>query len=413
MPRKGWGLRAHPDGRKGVWLATVSLGKDPVTGKYRRRSTTITARTKTEADKLAETWANRQRRSHAGATVEHLVADYLEWNQATEKLRPDTWTRYEQKLRAYVVPYLGQRPLADLDTVAMAEWYDWLTRDARLTRAHRAGEPLSANTINQTIRIVRAVFRWARRNGKITDVEFLAPLIQITPPAAPQPDRNATARFLADAMTQGVSWFTMLWLAGSAGLARSELAGLQTGDIDLEHRRLHVRRSIAQTGRAIQAPKTARRARTVALDPMAVELLERLLTERVADHRLVVGMPHARLPGDAWLFPSPRDPTKPWFVDSITTKITRDRRRLGIADSEVWLHGLRHIAATLGADAGVSPKVLADQLGHTNSTAVTERFYIGALDASQHAAADQIGTELGRLVAESSSARSSEGSPIS
>jgi integrase len=59
-------------------------------------------------------------------------------------------------------------------------------------------------------------------------------------------------------------------------MRRSELMGLQWGDVDLEKGKIRIERAIEVTkarGNRIKAPKTRRGRRVISLPPVAVEVL--------------------------------------------------------------------------------------------------------------------------------------------
>jgi integrase len=103
--------------RKGVWELRLTLGKDPVTQKYRRVSKTVygTAR---EADKALRQLIDEQAPADdgVGATFGQLLDQWLEECERLD-LSPTTLRNYESAVRTSIRPRLGQVPPSALSAV--------------------------------------------------------------------------------------------------------------------------------------------------------------------------------------------------------------------------------------------------------------------------------------------------------
>ena len=100
-------------------------------------------------------------------------------------------------------------------------------------------------------------------------------------------------------------------------------------------------------------------------------------------------------PGSAWVFPSPRDPARPYGGDM--TLWYRARKEAGIED--VRLHDLRHTFASHAVMSGVPLPIVAKLMGHSRSS-MTLR-YAHVHDRDVEAAAERTGTAITRLCAQS------------
>jgi len=102
----------QPDGR---WRVDVSLGRDPVTGKARRR----TVRGKSEAEVLAQ-MRKLQVEADEGIVKDPSKLIVKEWckiwiEQYTRHLAPRTKTLYEADINNYIVPCLEAYKLRALN----------------------------------------------------------------------------------------------------------------------------------------------------------------------------------------------------------------------------------------------------------------------------------------------------------
>ncbi len=99
--------------------------------------------------------------------------------------------------------------------------------------------------------------------------------------------------------------------------------------------------------------------------------------------------------GGAWVFPSPRDPTRPYGGDIALWY--RARKEAGIED--VRLHDLRHTFASQAVMCGVPLPIVAKLLGHSRCS-MTLR-YAHVHDRDVEAAAERSGEAIVRLCAQS------------
>jgi integrase len=185
------------------------------------------------------------------------------------------------------------------------------------------------------------------------------------------------------------SWMLQpLALLLTTGLRRSELAGLQWGDVDFARGLLYVRRSYhsLSTGfRGYREPKTAGSKRAIALDGHTLDMLRA--------HRADAGRA-------AEMFGRPLADTAPLFTikadggpvspDTLTGAWRRIAKALGL---NVRLHDIRHSSATLLLAAGVPVQLVSQRLGHA-SAGFTLGTYAGVLPGAQHDAAEKLAALL-------------------
>lgn len=138
----------------------------------------------------------------------------------------------------------------------------------------------------------------------------------------------------------------------ATGLRRSELLGLRWEDFDPKAGTLTVEgKVIRAAGKGLMwvpRPKTEAGRRTIPLPPFAISILEkRRSTPWFGEQKTVFASSTGAL----------RDP------DGFNSQWSKARDELGAA--EVTSHSFRKSIATLIDDAGLSPRVGADQLGHS------------------------------------------------
>ena len=185
------------------------------------------------------------------------------------------------------------------------------------------------------------------------------------------------------ASCEGKPWHPIFHTLTWTGLRRSELLGLRWIDVDLLMATLRVVQTLQKrnTGEFIyQEPKTKAGRRTIALSPAScLELrTHRDKQEEVAE---TMGLP---ITDDTLIFSHPDG--SPRVPSTLTLAFRRLADKLGLQG--VRLHDLRHTMASLYLQQGVSPKTVAERLGHA-SVVTTLDFYSHCLPGVQEAAAAQ------------------------
>ena len=248
--------------------------------------------------------ARAARPAAAAPTVCTLRAYYAQWiaDQVPPRVRRAQARDYGQHFTGYILPILGDVPLADLkqsDVVGLET--ELLTtgrpRQSGAPRPRRGTPsqhlPLSAKTVKNIIGAsLRAMLRQARADevlGRDVFAGYEWPKGQ-TPkadPFTPEERGRLLAWFLAKTFRVHAGPGTSQTVARRhpayhafvhslfwTGVRPSEASGLQWGDVDLERARAQVQRS-RHLG-AYAAPKTGRAERSVELFPEVVRLLRAL-----------------------------------------------------------------------------------------------------------------------------------------
>ena len=181
----------------------------------------------------------------------------------------------------------------------------------------------------------------------------------------------------------------MLMLGALTGMRSGELCALRWTDLDLAQGQIEVARSVVvvKKGVAEKSTKTDR-ARTVALDPVGVELLTQHRA-RVEEWAEQAG---AALPADAFVFSPEMDGSVPYRPDTVTSFFIRVRDAVGAPT--VRLHDLRHFTATQLIAANMDIRTVAGRLGHSDPS-MTLRVYSHVLEERDRAAAAIMGQVLG------------------
>ena len=387
--------------RPGLWEAQVYLDGH-------RRSVYGTTRAKASA-KLREL-LHSDDKGLPVPTSQSTVAEYLtEWLAFVKpRVRPRTYTRYEQIVRVHLIPALGKVRLPRLTDTHLDHMY---------TAKLESG--LSPRTVHHLHVVLGTALRRALKKRLVArNVCQLA-----EPPAVEASERPtldaAKVRELLTA-AQGDRFEALYWLATHTGAREGELLGLRWRFVDLKAGTVQIVATLQRTpdGFVFGKPKSKKGERTITVGPEVVAALRRHRA-RQNDERLQA----RELWGDLDLV-FPNEIGRPveagnflrrsfWpLLDKIglcehrTTTETRIRRGKPVEVEKVTLipqrhfHDLRHSFASLAMKRNVHPSIVAATLGHAKTSTTLDMYTHG--DAGQTGEAT---SAVGDLIATAKPAR--------
>jgi integrase len=265
---------------------------------------------------------------------------YAEQWRSVQVHRPSTQEHIEAKLRHYVYPMIGDRPMSSIRT----------SNIQALTK--RLSDQLAPSTAGVVHRIVSSVFRAAVRDRVIA----YSPCDGIKPPKVTktrvEPLSTEVVLALADAVPD--RYRALVILAAGTGMRQGECFGLTMDRINFLRRIVHVdQQLVTVTGRApfLAPPKTAASVRSIPLPTVVVDALAAHLAKCP--------------PTDGFVFVSETE--RPIH----RTAFGRMWRR---AAPGTHFHELRHYYASLLIRHGESVKVVQARLGHASASETLDTY---------------------------------------
>ncbi len=336
------------------------------------------------------------------ASPDITTGDWLtSWLAGEGKLKASVRRSYAQHITLYLVPLIGEIPLARLRAEHIAsvfatirEWNAEIERQRGEGRAwiHCDGDVRTAPQVvgDATAHRIFATLR-AALNAAVK-----ARLIQWNPCAGVElpPERREEARVWGPQeaalflyATAGHRLHPAWRLVLLRGLRRGEVCGLQWDDIDLDGGHLRVRRTLLEYGGQVRqdTPKSKTSARVVSLDAGTVRVLREHRKAQLTE-RLAAGTAYE--PGD-WVIAD--EIGRPYRPDLISARFRQAARAAGLP--VIKLHEGRHTAAVLALEAGLDVKVVSAQLGHS-TTAITSDIYQHVRRAVADDAAERVAALL-------------------
>ena len=342
-----------PDGRR-VQRSTKEEKRKPAQARAEEWERQSRERTKArQAHKvIAEIYRAAHKEELPDATFRAFVARWLERRKG--ELASSSYSAYEGRSRHFMdfMPTVAARPLAELETRHFVTYRDALAKD------------LSASTVNQGIKLLRVILEDARRDGYIaenpaTDCGMLkkAPGTSRRPFT---PDELKAVLAVADS-----EWRSMILFGVYIGQRLSDIAHLSWANVDLAAGEVHLR--TGKTGRMVRIPICAPLMQHIETlpagdDPKAPihpraaatlnsSTLSRQFGEVLATAGLVTKRNHEADP----------------------EKNGRASRR---AVSGLSFHCIRHTATSLMKNAGISPAIVQDIIGHESAEMSTHYTHV-------------------------------------
>ena len=339
-----------------TWLVRVSLGRDPENGTRKYHNRTIHG-----SFREAKTYLNAKLQERDIGRLPRAAAirldDYLhQWlaTSAKPRLRPKSYTDYESLLRLHIRPCLGARPLG-----ATTQF------DIQSVYAQMSNRGLSPRTIEYANAELQSAFRQAVRWKMLAE----DPCVGVDLPRLKRREMEALnveecRRFFT--VTRESEWYALFALALTTGMRPSEYLALKWSDIDWQRGAASVCRTIQISSKAwtFYDTKRKRSRRVVKLQNFVLEALGDL---RKSQQRQQGGdkckTEHDLVFRKRWTAPA----------------TTKDKGQIPEASGGGW-HTIDSFVRSsshrrdLAVAAGVSVKVISDQLGHASISFTLERY---------------------------------------
>jgi integrase len=356
------------------WELRVYAGTDPLTGKKRYVSRTVTGSKREAESALARLVSSTEDQGAAPSdvTVKQLLAAWLE--ACGDDLSPTTLREYRRLVETRIEPGLGGIVLRKVQPAQV----DRLYRDLRT----KVG--LAPSSVRKVHAILHRSFDQAMKWGWIQSnvIDRTSPP-RLTRPDHQPPTPEQVVELIETAWSQEPAFGMYLHLAAVTGARRGELCGITWSDIDFNAGSLLIHRSVIDVAGVHVKDTKTHAARRIALDDVTLGLLRahRGVAEEIAAEFDVT------LGDGAFVFstdPAGRVPRRP---DSMTNRFVTLAKNVGVA---ARLHDLRHFSATRLLAAGVPVRTVSGRLGHADA-ATTLNVYAHFVASSDRHAANVVG----------------------
>lgn len=349
-------------------------------------------RTAKEADDGLQEARRRIREVGTARTGAPRMADYAaQWADGLV-VEASTLVGYRKIIRNHIVPQLGNVPVDKITATRLAAHYRALLATGRRDKGHE-GEPLSANTVHKVHVVIGAILDAAMDDGYVTSNQARRSRV-VKPPTSKRIRAEApeVETWTAAQLSAFLEWdrdvyrddLHVLWLVlAMTGMRRGEALALKWSDVNLDERRISVRRATDYTAPGVVKSTKTGQARVVDVDDALAAALREWRSLRGS-----INLAFAAQTG--WVFGdingklyTPKNITARWDV-----RVKAAQRTLWLkALPHLSIKGLRHTHATILLEGGTHAKVVQERLGHSN-IATTMNIYSHVTPTMQRAAAD-------------------------
>lgn len=296
------------------------------------------------------------------------------FRQPGDLVKESTYVNYHYLARAYILPHLGDAPLAQLNTERLQEFFFSLRRAGK----RRGTGGISVKFLHDIYSLVSLSLGQAVTYGRLG----FNPCSQVVLPPLKE------ARFRVLELGEQYALETVLrrqadpramavWLALYAGLRVGEASALTWGSVDLAGECLQVEQTLIRMqapGGAAGAPRT----KVVLTTPKTQSGRRRIplpktLCELLADHK-------KRLPPaltKAGVFVVCQPDGRYWEPRALERYFAGVAAQAGVERGH--FHCLRHTFATRSYELGMDVKTLSELLGHARPE-TTQKLYVHSLD---------------------------------
>lgn len=369
------------ENKKGKTYQLV-LERATVDGRRKRSYETLqVGTTKKEAEKrLREKIIELEQYGSGQPSKRSLKSWLLEFEEMYvhgKNLAPTTAASYEDAIRTYIVPVLGEVPLCELTPLAIQKWVNQISEHSPAT-----GNPLSPKTVHNHYLCLKKALDIA------VNMELLRenPALKITLPRQKKYHcevySDEQIRQLLDSV-QGTDLELPIEMEISLGLRRGELLALKFSEIDFEKQTLTIAENVVSVRgkNHVKEPKTEAGRRTVRVNSV---LIKKLLRQR-ADYRSRKLQMGADFHDTDLVFCKKNG--EAYNADYFSRKFRRHLKRHNLP--HMRFHDLRHICASVHLEQEINPKVISKILGHSKISTTLD-IYSHVMERSSQEAVDKM-----------------------
>jgi integrase len=286
-----------------------------------------------------ETWTPPEERAKKAASDSITVEEYTKKWLKERDLSGGTRVLYETHARKRIYPVLGDAAVSEMTPALVRAWWAGMGNQYPTARRH-------------AYNVLRAVMNTAVEDKLLTENPC-----RIEQKAAAERDVEALTPEELDTVAAEVNehYRVAVYILAWTSLRFGELIELRRKDIvdDGETMKFRVRRGAARVGEKIVVgnTKTVRSKRPVTVPPHVAAMVREHMKDRIKTHKgpealLVTTTRGQRLSKSAF-----------------TRSLKKGYRKIG--RTELRIHDLRAVGATLAAQSGATTKELMARLGHT------------------------------------------------
>lgn len=348
----------------------------------------LTKEVQEAADAFEQEIREASPRALENITVKQFAKKYLEVKES--QLSPTTIQFYTKVINDYIIPMFGKMKLNEIKTYHVQQFITFLANDKKREDGRDGG--IVGSTVKRYTTVMRSMLTLAYRMEYIDVDVGISRRLEFPKETKTEVEAfslEEVGQIMEALQTEPIHVRALIEMALFTGCRRGEIVGFKWADVDLDKKRVTVRRSIYKPHgekAAEKDPKTQSSYRTISIPQHLVDTLRqyRLWQKRHISYMdgNWVDLDYLFTEEDGHVM-NPHTPTK---------QFDHFLKRHGIR--HLKFHGLRHTAATLLLSQGCDIKTVSKRLGHADIE--TTNIYVHALEDMDRSAADTLDAFLAR-----------------
>lgn len=350
-----------------MWIEELSNGKykcnerytDYITGKTKKVSVTIDKNTRATRKVAEETLrlkivAKLDADIPKDITLEYLVSEYLKYQ--VKEVKGSTLNRNTSVCNSFI-------HIFGADTIVTRYTAPYVRK-----KFNDTGQ--KGSTLNERLKRFKAMIRWGYKNDYLDDIKFIDKIENFK---EDEPIEDIEEKFLeADELSLLISemriekWKLLTQFLALTGIRIGEAIALESNDIDLTKRIIHVTKNYDAGNKLVTTPKSKSSTRDVYIQDELILIIKQL-SICMKRQRLMHG--YSKTP----LFLS--DDKGSHIHYAAYAKYIKENAQRVLNRDHVTPHVLRHTHTSLLAENGVSLDAISRRLGHEDSR-ITKAVYL-------------------------------------
>jgi len=353
-----------------LWVGSIDIENDEL---RKRKRKVIYGKTKKQVEEkinkiLFELQTGTYIEKNSKTLIKFLY-DYYEislphWEQTTAAL-------YKMYIDVHFEPYFKKIKLTDVKPITLDKFYNYKLTTARTQIISnnkkvitKLVDPLNINSVIKLNVFLKSAFNYAIKNGFI--ISNPADAVLLAKKERYRPAVYNESKFMALLNTvENTDDEVPILLGAGCGLRRGEVFGLRWRNINLDNKTLTVSETVVHFNKNItKQPKTDSSTRTISIPEHVVLVLKKYKeSTNGKDDEYII---------------------KRWIPQSYSEHFKTLLKAHEL--DHIRFHDLRHYNAIIMLKNGISDKVAAERLGHSNVSTLREVYQHVLVDMDENAA---------------------------
>lgn len=383
--------------KSGKWRASITVGRDPLTGKQKKRWFYGKSEKEVREKKLKalSQLQNGDYVEPSKLNLEQWLHTWL-WDYKKLKLQSTTFESYEYIIRTHIVPLIGKKQLCKLRAEDLQKLYNNELQSGRLDK--------TGGLSNRTVKYIHIIIRQALAQAIKSGLLIKNVAEATTPPKLIKKEMRVLSIEEQKKFTEAIGnerLRALFILAPSCGAREGEILALKWDDIDFEKNKIRIDETVKRvktfsdsgnkTKIIFKTPKTSSSNRTIDVPEVAMKELH--------DHKIRQNQEKLRA-GKLYIDNNLvfcTDIGRPIDVSNLMRVYRRILKRSAINTKGVTFHTLRHVYGSRLNDLETDPKTIQSLMGHS-SIKTTMDIYVHTSEEKHKEAANKMNTLLDELL---------------